>query len=96
MEVAFEGQGEVELTLPKSMIDGITTVTAAGSEIEFEEVSSTDEETTIRLTVPENATVEIVGARVVPEFGTFAAIALAISIASLMALARTGKIQRFW
>ena len=96
VEVAFEGQGEVELTLPKSMIDGITTVTAAASEIEFEEVSSTDEETTIRLTVPENATVEIAGARVVPEFGTFAAIALAISIASIMALARTGKIQRFW
>ena len=70
----------------------ITTVTAAGSGIEFEEVSSTDEETTIRLTVPENATVELAGARVVPEFGAFAALALAASIASLIALIRTGKI----
>ena len=96
VDVTFEGEGEVDLTLPKSMIDGITTVTASGNEIEFEEVSSTDKETTIRLTVPENTTVEIAGARVVPEFGAFAAIALAVSIASLMALTRTGKIQRFW
>ena len=96
VEVAFEGQGEVELTLPKAMIEGITTVTTNGSEIEFKEVSSTDEVTTIRLTVPENATIEIAGARVVPEFGAFAAIALAVSVASLIALARTGKVPRFW
>jgi predicted secreted protein with PEFG-CTERM motif len=95
--ISFEGAGDVELTLPKSMIEGITMATTIdGSEIEFEEVSSTDEATTIRLAVPENATVEIAGARVVPEFGTLAAITLAAAITSLVALTRTGKIQRFW
>ena len=96
VEVAFEGSGDVELTLPKSMIDGITAVSTGGDEIEFEEVSSTDADTTIRFAVPENATVEITGAMVVPEFGTVAGIALAASIASLIALARTGKVRRFW
>ena len=97
VEVAFEGSGDVELTLPKAMIDGIFAISAVGGgEIEFEEAGSTDDDTTIRFTVPENATVEITGATVVPEFGTFAALALAASIASLIALVRAGRVPRFW
>lgn len=96
VEVAFEGEGDVDLVLPKTMIEGITSVTVDGEEIEFEEVSSTDSDTTIRFAVPQDATVEISGARVVPEFGAVAALALAASIASLIAFARAGRVPRLW
>jgi phosphate transport system permease protein/phosphate transport system substrate-binding protein len=91
VEVVFDGQGEVELTLPKSMIDGITSITAGGNEIEFEQSASGPATTTIRFTVPEDATtVEMTGAHVAPEFGALAAaVALAASMAVVAVLARS-------
>ena len=83
VEVAFEGQGEVELTLPKAMIDGIASITAGGDEIKFEQVD-VGMATTVRFTVPQDATIEITGARVVPEFGELAAVALAASLGIAM------------
>ena len=94
VEVTFDGQGEVELTLPKSLIDGITSITAGGGDgIEFEQSASgpatTTTTTTIRFTVPEDATVEMTGAHVAPEFGALAAaVALAASMAAAI-LARS-------
>ncbi|HEU4604788.1 MAG TPA: phosphate ABC transporter substrate-binding protein PstS, partial [Nitrososphaera sp.] len=51
--VELEGDGEIELTLPKSMIDGITMVRAGNEDVEYEEVSESSSSTTIRLTVPD-------------------------------------------
>ncbi|WP_337862473.1 PEFG-CTERM sorting domain-containing protein [Nitrososphaera sp.] len=89
VRVEFDNSGEVELTLPKNMVDGITAVMAGGQELDFEEVSSTDMETTIKFTVPEvDKSVEITGATVVPEFGMMATLILAVSLVAVMGFAR--------
>jgi basic membrane protein A len=87
--VEFTNPGEVELTLPKSMIDGISMVRAGGQELNFETVSSTDGQTTIKFTVPEgNTSVEIMGATVVPEFGVMAVLVLAMLLVAIIGIAR--------
>jgi hypothetical protein len=87
--VEFSNPGEVELTLPKSMIDGISMVKAGDKELEFQTVSSTEAETTIKFTVPEeNKSVEISGATVVPEFGVIAALVLAALLVAVVGVAR--------
>jgi basic membrane protein A len=87
--VEFSEAGEVELTLPKNMIDGISAVKAAERDLQFETVSSTDGQTTIKFTVPaEDMSVEIFGATVVPEFGAIALLVLAILFAAVMGVMR--------
>lgn len=94
--VELEGDGEIELTLPKSMISGITMVTAGGSEIDHEIVSENSSSTTISFMVPEGEdSVDIHGATVVPEFGAIAAIILAVSIIGVIAYARFSKTSIF-
>jgi phosphate transport system permease protein/phosphate transport system substrate-binding protein len=83
--VEFDGSGEVELTLPKSMIDGITTVNGERPTV----VSETASTTTIRFTVPEGSdSVEIQGAMVVPEFPVVVAMILAATIGGIVAYTR--------
>ncbi len=89
--VSFEGSGEVELTLPKNMIDGITTIKAGSQSIAFEQVS-TSASTTIKFEVPEGSdSVEIQGAMVVPEFPVVAAIILAATIGGIVGYTRFAK-----
>jgi len=67
--VTFDGSGEVELTLTKSMIDGITDVTAGTQQVSYKQVNSTSSSTTIKFTIPEGASyLEIRGNTVVSEF----------------------------
>ncbi|MGI0012065.1 MAG: BMP family lipoprotein [Nitrososphaera sp.] len=87
--VEFSNAGEVELTLPRSMIDGISMIKAGDNELEFETVSSTEGETTIKFTVPEeDKSVEISGATVVPEFGVIAALVLGVMLVAVIGLVR--------
>lgn len=87
--VEFTNAGEVELTLPKSMIDGISGVQAGGKDLNFETVSSTEETTTIKFTVPEeDKSVDIHGATVVPEFGVIAVLVLAALLVAVIGIAR--------
>jgi basic membrane protein A len=87
--VEFTNAGEVELTLPKSMIDGISMVKAGDRELQFQTVSSTGDQTTIKFMVPEDdKSVEISGATVVPEFGVIAALVLAALLVAVIGIAR--------
>jgi plastocyanin len=98
VEVEFDGPGEVELTLPTTMIQGVSAVSSLDEEeIEFTTVSSTASATTIRFTVPEDGVVDITGATVVPEFGVIAALVLAASLAAMIGFARfrPGFLGRF-
>src|SRR5581483_6661597 len=66
-----EGQGgELQLTLPKSMIDQIHTVrNGEGKEIQFQQVLLTSTSTTIKFTVPDSTeSIEVLDTHVVPEF----------------------------
>jgi hypothetical protein len=85
----FDKAGDVELTLPKSMIDGISMVKAGDNELTFETLSSTETQTTIKFTVPDGGnSVEIYGASVVPEFGVIATLLLAALLVAVIGLAR--------
>jgi PnrA-like ABC transporter substrate-binding protein len=89
VQVEFDKAGEVELTLPKSMIDGISMVKAGDAEVPFETISTSDTASTIRFTVPEgSSSVEISGATVVPEFGLIAVLILGAVLVAVIGLAR--------
>ena len=84
--VTFDGSGDVELTLPKSMISGI--VAENGIEI----VNETDTETVVSASIPEGETeLTIMGSFVVPEFPVIAALILGISVAAIVGYARFAK-----
>lgn len=86
--VELEGAGEIELTLPKSMIDGITMVRAGSEDINYE-ASESSSSTTIRFTVPDGAgSIDIYGATVVPEFDILVLLVLAASIVGVIAYTR--------
>jgi predicted secreted protein with PEFG-CTERM motif len=88
VKLELDGQGEVQLTLPKSMIDGISSVEGNNNQIEFTKVDSADS-TTVTFTVPSGVSeVEISGAVVVPEFGVIAALILAASLVAVIGFAR--------
>jgi len=99
--ITAESDGSVILKLPRNVIDarqhgmeGDDTsfiVLVDGEEANFEEISTTSDERTLDVTVPEGATqIEVVGTWAVPEFGTTAAIILAVAIVSIIAVsART-------
>ncbi len=92
VRITFDGSGEIELSLPKSMIDGITTVQAGSETITHEIVNTSQSSTTIRFTLPEGTdTVDILGAMVVPEFDVVAALVFAGALVSVVGLARVRK-----
>lgn len=89
IKVDFDKAGEVELTLQKSMIDGINMVKAGDTNVEFQTISSTDSASTIKFVVPEGSnSVEISGATVVPEFGALVALVLAALLVGVIGIAR--------
>jgi plastocyanin len=86
VKVMFDGPGDVELTLPKSMISGI--VAENGVEI----VSETDTETVVSASIPEGETeLTIMGSFVVPEFPVVAALILGITVAAIVGYTRFAK-----
>jgi phosphate transport system substrate-binding protein len=90
--IEFDSAGEVELTLPKAMIDGITTISAGTSMVTYEQVSTSSSASTIKFTVPEGAdSVEIRGAMVVPEFPIVMAMILAATIGGIVLYSRFAK-----
>jgi phosphate transport system permease protein/phosphate transport system substrate-binding protein len=90
--VEFDGAGEVELTLPKTMIDGITTIMAGSTQITYQQVSTSSTSNTIKFTVPQGAdSVEIQGAMVVPEFPIVAAMILAATIGGIVVYSRFAR-----
>ena len=88
--VNFEGSGDVELTLPTDMIEGVSSITSEdGRNIDFTKTSESDSVTTIKFNIPEGAeSVEMMGARVVPEFPVVAAVILGGSLVAVIAIPR--------
>ncbi|HKX80924.1 MAG TPA: plastocyanin/azurin family copper-binding protein, partial [Nitrososphaera sp.] len=84
--VIFDTAGEAELTLPKTMIDGV--VEGEGVSI----IETTDTATRVSVVVPEGETeVDIMGSFVVPEFPVIAALVLGITIAAIAGYTRFSK-----
>ena len=84
--IKFDQPGNVQLTLPKDMISGISTVNGQTATI----VSQNSSSTTISFTVPEGKSVDIMGTFVVPEFPVIAGL-LAASIGGFVAYSRFAR-----
>jgi len=93
-----ESDGSILLEIPRNVLDSQTgkmdtdfIVLVDGQEADFEEIDSDSTTRTLDIIFPEGATeIEIIGTYAVPEFGTMAAIILAVAIVSIIAVsART-------
>ena len=99
--ITTESDGSVSLKIPRNVIDAKQhgmegddadfIVLVDGEEADFEETDTTSDDRTLDITFPEGATqIEVIGTWAVPEFGTTAAIILAVAIVSIIAVsART-------
>jgi predicted secreted protein with PEFG-CTERM motif len=97
--------GSITLTIPRSVLDSTINnvddeffVLVDGEEVDFEEVTtSTDRTLTINF-LAGSEEIEIIGTFVIPEFGTIAAMILAVAIISIIAISsksRLGMLSRY-
>ena len=92
--------GVLMITLPRALIDAKINeqddnffVLIDGEEVEFEE-TTTDTDRTLTIAFPDGAEeIEIIGSFVVPEFGTIAALILAIAIISIIAVSAKTRLS---
>ncbi|MDH3488510.1 MAG: PEFG-CTERM sorting domain-containing protein [Nitrosopumilus sp.] len=92
--------GIITLELPRSVLDAKMNnnddeffVLVDGEEVNFEE-SVTESKRTLTVSFPANAEeVEIIGTFVVPEFGTIAAMILAVAIISIIAVSAKSRLS---
>jgi len=92
--------GSITLTIPRSVLDASINneddeffVLVDGEEVDFEEITT---DTDRRLTIGFSAgteQIEIIGTFVIPEFGTIAAMILAVAIISIVAISAKSKLN---
>jgi len=92
--------GSITLTIPRSVLDATINgedddffVLVDGEEVDFEEtMTSTDR--TLTIAFPAGAEeIEIIGTFVIPEFGTIAAMILAVAIISIIAISAKSRLS---
>jgi predicted secreted protein with PEFG-CTERM motif len=96
-----KSDGSISLEIPRSVLDSKSNgrdsgfiVLVDGEEADFEEVDSDVRTRTLDITFPEGATqIEIIGTFAVPEFGTMAAIILAVAIVSIIAVSARNRLS---
>jgi predicted secreted protein with PEFG-CTERM motif len=104
IEIETTGDGELTVILPRGLIDARMGpdgqsgeddsffVLVDGAEVDFDE-STTSEDRTLTIPFEDGATeIEIIGTFVIPEFGTMAAIILAVAIVSIIAVSAKSRL----
>jgi len=92
--------GSITLTIPRSVLDATINdnddeffVLVDGEEVDFEEITtSTDRTLTIEF-LAGSEQIEIIGTFVIPEFGTIAALILAVAIISIIAISAKSRLS---
>ena len=92
--------GSITLTIPRSVLDATINdnddeffVLVDGEEVDFEEITtSTDRTLTIEFLAGAEQ-IEIIGTFVIPEFGTIAAMILAVAIISIIAISAKSRLS---
>ena len=92
--------GSLTLTIPRSVLDATMNgvdddffVLVDGEEVDFDEVTSSTDRT-LTIAFPAGAEeIEIIGTFVVPEFGTIAAMILAVAIISIIAVSAKSRLS---
>ncbi|GBF24557.1 hypothetical protein MnTg01_00896 [archaeon MnTg01] len=99
--ISTTSDGELTITLPRDLIDAIGPdgsedtffVLIDGEEVDFDE-TTTSTDRTLTIPFPDGAEeIEIIGSFVIPEFGTIAALVLAIAIISIIAVSSKTKLS---
>ena len=95
--------GSITLTIPRSILESTTKdgedgeffVLIDGEEVpEFDEITTTPTHRTLTIAFPAGAEeIEIVGTWVIPEFGTIAAMILAVAIISIIAISAKSRLS---
>ena len=92
--------GSITLTIPRSVLDATINnedeqffILVDGEEVDFEEIiTSTDRTLTINFLAGAEE-IEIIGTFVIPEFGTIAAMILAVAIISIIAISSKSRLS---
>jgi predicted secreted protein with PEFG-CTERM motif len=100
VSISTTSDGELVITLPRNVIDAKTGdsddtffVLIDGEEAEFDE-TTTSTDRTLTIQFPDGSEeIEIIGTFVIPEFGTIAALILAIAIISIIAVSSKTKLS---
>ena len=90
--------GSITLTIPRSVLDATINseddqffVLVDGEEVDFEEIATSTERTLIINFLAGAEEIEIIGTFVIPEFGTIAAMILAVAIISIVAISSKSR-----
>ena len=91
--------GSITLTIPRSVLDASINdgddeffVLVDGEEVDFEEITTDMDRTLTIGFLAGSEQIEIIGTFVIPEFGTIAAMILAVAIISIVAISAKSKI----
>ena len=100
IDIEVINDGSITLTIPRSVLDATINdkddeffVLVDGEEVDFEEISTlTDRTLTIEF-LAGSEQIEIIGTFVIPEFGTIAAMILAVAIISIIAISAKSRLS---
>ena len=93
IKIKTTSDGELIITLPKDVIDGIFFVLVDGEEINYSEELNDNSST---LTIPfhdGSEEIEIIGTFVIPEFGTIVVLVLAVAIIAIIAVTSKSRLS---
>ena len=93
IKIETTNDGQLLITLPNDVIDGIFFVLVDGEETNYEMELNTNSATLIIPFVDGSEEIEIIGTFVIPEFGTIAVLVLAISIISIIAVTYKSRLS---
>ena len=92
--------GSITLTIPRSVLDATINdnddeffVLVDGEEVDFEEITTSTDRTLIIEFLAGSEQIEIIGTFVIPEFGTIAAMILAVAIISIIAISAKSRLS---
>ena len=91
--------GSITLTIPRSVLDATINggddeffVLVDGEEVDFKEIKTSDDRTLTIEFFAGSEQIEIIGTFVIPEFGTIAAMILAVAIISIVAISAKSRL----
>ncbi len=103
IDIEADNDGYLDITLPRMLIDSLMPngdddaffVLIDGEEVQYMETSTTDDSRMLRIDfIAGSSQIEIIGTSVaVPEFGTIAALVLAVAIISIVAMSARSKLS---
>ena len=100
IDIEAVNDGSITLTIPRSVLDATINngddeffVLVDGEEVDFDEIATDIDRTLIIEFLAGTEQIEIIGTFVIPEFGTIAAMILAVAIISIIAISAKSRLS---